>query len=128
VGVDVERVRDPSASIRIAERFFHELEVAALTALPPRDRGPAFFGCWTAKEALLKAAGLGIGHIEKVMVPVDPPGPETVPPPGADGEDLWLLVPLDPGEGYAGALVITGRYDGVTIRRLAVHGDPGVAT
>lgn len=58
VGIDIERVRE--IDLRIAERFFQPAEYAALMAHAPGQRAACFFRLWTAKEAYVKALGLGL--------------------------------------------------------------------
>ena len=60
VGVDVETVRSLPDYEDIAGRFFREREYASLMALPAIERPKAFFRCWTRKEAVMKAVGLGL--------------------------------------------------------------------
>ena len=64
VGVDVELmsagIDDASA---IAERFFHADEKALLRDLQGDELARAFVGIWTRKEALVKAAGLGVDYM-----------------------------------------------------------------
>lgn len=60
VGVDVEQLRPVKQMDEIAVRYFHRLEIDALQATKKKERSAAFFRCWTAKEALLKAVGSGI--------------------------------------------------------------------
>ncbi|WP_354675309.1 4'-phosphopantetheinyl transferase family protein [Cupriavidus alkaliphilus] len=75
VGVDIERI-DPALGVAA----MRELAAHCLTprerawlALLPADAWPhAFFLLWTAKEALLKALGLGIAdHLQHVSVVAD---------------------------------------------------------
>jgi 4'-phosphopantetheinyl transferase len=60
VGVDVEWIRPGIDMLGIAGRFFTPEEQAFLQAPPPGELAQRFFGLWTRKEALLKAAGLGV--------------------------------------------------------------------
>ena len=60
MGVDVEAVRELSDMLPIAERFFSQDEVRDLRAIPAAERAAAFFRCWTAKEAYIKARGEGL--------------------------------------------------------------------
>jgi len=60
VGVDVEWIRPLADAGDIVERFFTSAERAAWNALGQQDRLPAFFRCWTRKEAFMKARGLGL--------------------------------------------------------------------
>jgi 4'-phosphopantetheinyl transferase len=60
VGIDIEAMRPINEDI--AERYFSPFEIAALHALPARERPPAFFRCWTRKEAVIKATGEGLAR------------------------------------------------------------------
>ncbi|HZX70296.1 MAG TPA: 4'-phosphopantetheinyl transferase superfamily protein, partial [Rhodanobacter sp.] len=60
-GIDIERRRPQPRALRLARRFFASDEATALAALPEEARATAFLDLWTAKEALLKAHGRGIG-------------------------------------------------------------------
>lgn len=57
VGVDIECVRPVDR--RLAQRFFSPAEVAALDALSADLWLDGFYRCWTRKEAVLKALGVG---------------------------------------------------------------------
>lgn len=61
-GIDVERRRPRPRALSIARRFFGTEEAQALAALPEATREAAFLELWTAKEAILKAHGRGIGY------------------------------------------------------------------
>ena len=60
VGVDVEREDRRVDAVRVARRYFASDEIAVLDALDAAARGVAFLRLWCAKEAVLKAHGLGI--------------------------------------------------------------------
>lgn len=55
IGVDIER-RDPGLDVLALQA--HLLSAAERRTSPPER--PEFFDCWSAKEALLKALGLGV--------------------------------------------------------------------
>ena len=61
-GIDVERRRPQPRALPLARRFFGSDEAEALATLPEEARAEAFLELWTAKEALLKAHGRGIGY------------------------------------------------------------------
>lgn len=61
VGVDVEWVERDLDHWALARRFYTATEVAALRRLPPAAARARFFEWWTWKEAVLKAAGVGLG-------------------------------------------------------------------
>ena len=60
VGVDIERIRDDTEAMELAERFFSPAEVDWLRSQPVSARVAAFFTCWTGKEAYMKARGTGL--------------------------------------------------------------------
>jgi phosphopantetheinyl transferase len=61
VGVDVEGVRPRARLDALAARVLSEPEHATWSAIPEeRDRLLAFLRAWTAREAYLKALGIGI--------------------------------------------------------------------
>jgi 4'-phosphopantetheinyl transferase len=62
LGIDIERRRHISHFEQIASRYFHAHEVAAIHDAPPDSRNDTFLRLWTAKEAILKAIGIGIVH------------------------------------------------------------------
>jgi 4'-phosphopantetheinyl transferase len=60
LGVDIEVFGDDREFEKLARRYFAHEEHAQLMALPAHDQQAAFYQCWTAKEALVKAWGLGL--------------------------------------------------------------------
>ncbi|MGA8152014.1 MAG: 4'-phosphopantetheinyl transferase superfamily protein [Terriglobales bacterium] len=60
VGVDVEKVRENLEPLELADRFFSRQEAEWIRSQPDARRIPAFFACWTAKEAYIKACGGGL--------------------------------------------------------------------
>jgi 4'-phosphopantetheinyl transferase len=58
VGVDVEDVRPIEADV--AKRYFSPAEFARLATLSGQSWLDAFYRCWTRKEAILKAEGVGL--------------------------------------------------------------------
>ncbi|MBK7250089.1 MAG: 4'-phosphopantetheinyl transferase superfamily protein [Gammaproteobacteria bacterium] len=61
IGVDIEKVRHDLPALEIAVRYFFRSEYAAIAEAPPHGRHEVFFRYWTAKEAVLKGPGLGLG-------------------------------------------------------------------
>ena len=99
VGVDVEQVRPGMDVGAVAARFFHPDEAAAIAG-----RRDAFFRCWTRKEAVVKALGLGLNHpLDRFVVDVDGEGPRPVA--GVEGLSV-TGVQID--EGYVAALAADG--------------------
>ena len=103
VGVDVERVRPGVDYAEIARRFFSAEEVDELNRVPGHLHAESFLGCWTMKEAFMKARGEGFA----------------IPPASFSVLHLdrgWSLHALHPAPGYVGALVVEGPG-----RRLRQH-------
>jgi 4'-phosphopantetheinyl transferase len=65
IGVDVESIDRPTATLDIAEHFFSKIEIAELRALPREQQLDRFFDYWTLKESYIKARGLGL------LIPLD---------------------------------------------------------
>jgi len=96
IGVDVERTAPPD-SLAIARRWFAPEEFAWLETLWEPERSASFLACWTAKEAHLKALGLGLsGDLRACRCRLNEEGdiiPEVV-----DERERWRFVPLARGE------------------------------
>ena len=73
VGVDVERLRERARLDALAAKCFSAGEIAAWQDAPAAERLERFVRAWTAKEAYLKATGVGI-TTKLAEVPVDPRG------------------------------------------------------
>ncbi len=61
VGIDIQTMRQKLTPLSIAKRFFHEREYSILKALSAEAQRSHFYRLWSAKEAVLKAFGVGIG-------------------------------------------------------------------
>ena len=112
LGVDIERTRPDVLKDGIAERFFSQLEVTMLRALPAHLQADAFFNCWTRKEAYIKARGEGLSlPLDKFDVSLAPGEPAAVLGTRIGPEELsrWSLRELAVGAGYAAAFVAEGR-------------------
>lgn len=60
VGMDIERLRGDIDVLAISRRYFVVDEQMFLEAATAEERLGRFFGLWTRKEALVKAAGTGL--------------------------------------------------------------------
>ena len=110
VGVDVERRRQLTDTLALARRYFSAEEVSIVESAA--DHVDAFFSIWTAKEAIVKASGKGIGtgDLHGFTVPFRDPELRPV----IDG---WSVAAIDPKrDGYYAAVAAR---DGV--RRIAVQ-------
>ncbi|MDX6355129.1 MAG: 4-phosphopantetheinyl transferase [Streptomyces sp.] len=101
IGVDVETVPGPDLATE-AMAVLHPVEREELNGLPHGRRPAAFARCWTRKEAVLKAAGIGLSEDPATLYVGT--GPRPVAPAG------WSLVdlPLDRGHAAAYAARPTG--------------------
>jgi 4'-phosphopantetheinyl transferase len=109
LGVDVER-EDRSVDWRgLCRMVAASAEAAAIEAAP--DPARLFLSLWTAKEAYVKALGIGIGHPLREVQVIGPAG--TLPVvtdasrPG-DPESPWQLRPLTSPPGYLACLCHPG--------------------
>jgi 4'-phosphopantetheinyl transferase len=112
VGVDVESSRSHPDSLELARSCFSETEFERLSAFPETFRAEAFLGCWTKKEACVKARGRGLSiPLSSFTVPVttDPAhGPATIAWKEDGRATLWSVHTLRPAPGYIGAVAIQG--------------------
>jgi 4'-phosphopantetheinyl transferase len=60
VGIDIEVVRGVSDMAAIVGRYFHADEAAAWRGMDDAERVAGFFVLWSAREAAMKCAGLGL--------------------------------------------------------------------
>jgi 4'-phosphopantetheinyl transferase len=105
IGVDIEYVKREFRGMEIASHFFSEGEIAALTKLPPDQTDEAFFGCWTRKEAYVKAHGQGLS-IPLGNFTVEFTKSKQVLRDEAGAR--WSCYALEAASGFAGAVVAEG--------------------
>ena len=110
VGVDVERIREDVLADRAERRFLSEREQAALADLPHEPRLRAIFHCWTAKEAYLKASGLGLRvSMADLDVSLLPDGTTRLNDRSAAAEPgRWSVYAFDAGHDSTGAIAVEG--------------------
>jgi 4'-phosphopantetheinyl transferase len=111
LGIDVERHRDMPQLPGIASRCFHAAEASELAALPMATRTAAFFDCWTRKEAVVKALGLGLSRtLSDFRVSLLPGQPARLLDWEASDEcpENWALQALTPAAGYSCAVAAKG--------------------
>ena len=68
IGVDLEYLKDMPDAENLAKRFFSNNEYQAISSLQPSYKQQAFFQIWTAKEAYLKATGVGLTGLDDVEI------------------------------------------------------------
>jgi 4'-phosphopantetheinyl transferase len=110
IGVDIEYLDREVSVSEIAKRFFSQRESGQLLSLHPTAQRPAFFRCWTRKEAFLKAKGMGITFgLDQFSVSLHPEEKAQLLETPYDPEEAaqWTLVHLEPAPGYVGAIAAT---------------------
>ncbi|MFN0071190.1 MAG: 4'-phosphopantetheinyl transferase family protein [Chloroflexota bacterium] len=106
LGVDLEHCRPDDQEMPVAERLFTLEETAYIATHDGCDRQRAFLRCWTAKDAYLKARGLGLttaarNHVrvlraDEIIAPRD-----------------WVVTQLDPTPDTIGMLAVHGPTRGI---------------
>ena len=71
VGVDLECVRSEVDVTKLSARYFAPSEHASIMLLPEEIRSVRFFRYWVAKEAMLKAQGVGLRGLSDCEVVFD---------------------------------------------------------
>jgi 4'-phosphopantetheinyl transferase len=117
VGVDIERLRAVNRLESIARRYLHPAEAAGILAADVELRHEAFLRCWTAKEAVIKAAGTGLtDSLGALCVPVADTRGAWIELPACgdnDTKQCWLLH-FTPCESAIGAVAFVGGQRGVS--------------
>jgi 4'-phosphopantetheinyl transferase len=108
VGVDLEALDQDVDVMALAQRYFHPGETAALRQLPQPLRRPAFFACWTRKEAVVKATGDGLfaATLDSFEVSVAPEAPPRILASARLVAAEWSLHTIDAPPGYAATIAI----------------------
>ncbi len=105
VGVDVERKRVIDDLDLIAANYFHRSEVQAMNGLSEPLLSDIFFSCWSKKEAVVKALGLGLSlPLNAFEVDASPLVGECVVRLESQFPQSWTLWAFCPSEGYSAAL------------------------
>jgi 4'-phosphopantetheinyl transferase len=114
VGVDVEDVRPIEEAV--AATHFSPAEVVDLSTLRGEDWLAGFYRCWTRKEAVLKAEGVGLHRaLDGFDVSLLPDAPAELRGTREPFEHPWQLHDVPPAADTAGALA-TAHRDAVVLR------------
>lgn len=111
VGIDVEYMRPDVEFEQVARHSFSPVEQGVLRALPLGAKPQAFYNCWTRKEAYIKARGMGLSlPLDLFDVSMKPGAPPALLASREDEREMdrWSFEEVEPGQGYAGALVVEG--------------------
>ncbi len=107
VDIDLERVRPMPDANEVARRFFSLHETRALMKIPAQDRLAAFYRCWTAKEALVKALGHGLAMpLDAFTVSVAPGQAAQLLHLDTGDPGDWSLTRLRPSPGFSATLAV----------------------
>ncbi|WP_374306335.1 4'-phosphopantetheinyl transferase superfamily protein [Methylocella sp.] len=109
IGVDIEEARPDVEALDLARGFFHDGEYRAIAAREGAARLEAFYRVWTAKEAALKALGVGIAErLKDFEVRFAPDELRVIAEPGAFSPRLstMRLEALAAPQGYAAACAL----------------------
>ncbi len=112
VGIDVEYIQTRILRQAVIEQYLARPERSHLQALPAKARAVALYRCWTQKEAVLKALGVGLLYPPRhVNVLADGRKSHVVSALGRN----WLVRQVAAPVGYAAAIAI--EQPNCTIRR-----------
>lgn len=106
VGVDIEVLRPDVGGWALVEQALTEQERERLDAIAAPCRPESFLHTWTRKEAILKAAGVGLG-IDPRRIELDGLDVVSVPPEIGVARE-WTLADV-PLPGYAASVALRGR-------------------
>ena len=121
LGVDVEELRPTVSTLRLARRFFAPEEAAAVENSDGVHRLRAFFHCWTAKEAVLKATGSGLTvPVREVVVDPDPDLPPRVVTFGSDVKEAsrWTLLRHETASGWIATVAMRGGEPSLSVEEI----------
>lgn len=106
LGVDLEASgRQTFKPLALARRYFSAREQQALSCLEGTRLDQAFLHTWACKEAIVKAAGLGIANqLCRFAVDTDPANPPAVLDMDNDVASNWRLAMVKPTEGFVGSV------------------------
>lgn len=77
IGVDLELVRSDVEVTKLSERYFTRSEHATIMQATEEQRARRFFRYWVAKEALLKAQGIGLQGLSDCEIFLETDGVDT---------------------------------------------------
>jgi 4'-phosphopantetheinyl transferase len=111
LGIDLEKVRSNIEALAISRHYFFGAERDSIEAAPEQERDNTFFRYWVAKEAVLKAQGIGLGFpLDRFRIEFLPDGRtariETFDPAALEPE--WTVRMLPCEGGWLGAVAARG--------------------
>ena len=106
VGVDLERIRSGVEVAKLSERYFALSEHTAIMQSAQEQRAARFFRYWVAKEAVLKAQGIGLRALSQceILLGAEGGGAEVLVPAGSPLQNNWRVRILSCDEGWEAAV------------------------
>ncbi len=117
VGVDIEKIREGMAFLKISERFFSSAEHEVLSRVPLEQIKHGFFNCWTRKEAYIKAKGESLSSsLGRFTVSLAPGEPAAMLAHETDPLEVsrWSFYDLDLDPAFKAAVVVEGTGFAIT--------------
>jgi len=111
VGADIEHHRERLDPLGLAARYFFGAERDAIGAAPPDERTATFLRYWVAKEAVLKAQGVGLAFPLDAFAIVFAPNGRTAHVTSQEPERLspgWRVRMMSLGSGWPVAVAAEG--------------------
>jgi 4'-phosphopantetheinyl transferase len=111
IGVDLERIRQDVEAEKLSKRYFAPAEQATIMQSAQAQRSAMFLRYWVAKEAVLKAQGVGLRALSQceVLMAADGAGAEVLGPAGSLHRDSWTIRFLSCGEAWEAAVAAQGK-------------------
>lgn len=112
LGIDLEYCRPLPNALALAKRWFLPSEYQELLPQSNRvsqcEQEKTFFRLWTAKEAYLKATGVGLRDLATVEITITPEDSLQFKAINGSRElaQEWSLLELNPAPNYVGALAV----------------------
>lgn len=111
IGVDLEYMRAMNDTVKIAKRFFSGTESELISRLAANKQKRVFFQLWTAKEAYLKATGVGLaGSLNEIEIEIGFTPESSVNLFSVQGNVQtaanWSMISFIPVTGYIGTVAI----------------------
>ena len=109
VGVDLEYLREMKDAVKIARRFFSDREFESIANLDVSQQARVFFQLWTAKEAYLKAIGVGLaGSLANIEIILERSGNAKIWAIDSDRSKAqdWSMLSCIPERDYTAAIAI----------------------
>lgn len=105
VGVDVEQIRPDLDFLAMARHMYQAVEVERLLMADPPLQRTEYFQLWSAKEAYVKALGLGLAGFRDVLVLREHNAVRGTVLSRSAPDTVWPVRWLDVAPGYVAAIV-----------------------